>query len=78
MRSSQAEPRTPPRRRLVLDAQGRAVPLSDAQLDDLAQSADALREALDSIPDDPPGSDQEFTRAIDSQRPERPLFEGYY
>jgi hypothetical protein len=42
------------------------------------RSAARLLAALDAIPDDPPGSDREFMRAIDKGRPERPLFRGKY
>ena len=79
MSQAQAEPRTPPRRRLAFDAQGRAIVPTEAELDEIAKSAAPLAEALASIPDtDPPGEDEAVMRAIDEGRPERPLFRGLY
>lgn len=69
---------TPISRRLRLDAHGRAIPLTDADRKELTKSARIALEALDCIPDDPPGSDVEFMKAIDEGRPERPLFKGKY
>jgi hypothetical protein len=34
--------------------------------------------AMAAIPDDPPGTDQAVMRAIDEERPGRPLFKGLY
>ena len=65
--------------RLKLDANGRLLPRTDEERAADAERIQGLAESLASIPDDdPPGSDQEFWRAIDSHRPHRPLFEGLY
>jgi hypothetical protein len=68
----------PASNRLRLDASGRAIPLTDAELEEFAESARLALESLAAIPDDPPGSDEAFMRAIDEGRPERPLFRGLY
>lgn len=69
----------PPSNRVKLDAQGRMIPRTP---DERAADAERLREWVRSRKDDPaadpPGSDEEFWRAIDSHRPDRPLFEGLY
>lgn len=64
--------------RLRLDARGQAIPLTDAERAEFAESVRRALDSLGTIPDDPPGSDQEFMRAIDEGRPERPLFLGLY
>ena len=64
--------------RLRLDDRGRLIPPTEDE--HRARSA-ALRRALAmiaEIPDDPPGSDEEFMRAIDAGRPECPLFQERY
>jgi len=66
--------------RLRLDDQGRAIPFTPAERQ---ARAEALRLALEEIQanraDDPSGvTDSEVFQAIDSHRPERPLFEEYY
>lgn len=75
----QSDPETTAPNRLKLDARGRMLPRTD---EERAASREALREALRrmaEIPaDDPPGETEEFMRAIDAGRPDRPLFEGYY
>lgn len=38
------------------------------------EDVQAMLAAMAAIPDDPPGSDEEFMRAIDAERPHRPLF----
>ena len=61
-----------------LDAEGRLIPWTEAER---SQYVEAVREGLArlrAIPDDPSEDDREFFRAIDSHRPERPLFEEYY
>jgi hypothetical protein len=75
-----AEPVSPARsrRRLKFDDQGHAIPPTD---EERAENQKALLIALAEmaeIPDDPPGSDEEFWRAIDEERPERPLFREFY
>ena len=60
------------------DDQGRLVPLNEAER---AQHAAAILSALallDEISDDPNEDSAEFFRAVDSHRPERPLFDGLY
>lgn len=69
-------PTTPAPIRLKLNAEGRLMPRTDEE-----RAADAIRiratlARMAEIPDDPPGSDERFWRAIDSHRPDRPLFEG--
>ncbi|WP_435015874.1 hypothetical protein TA3x_003428 [Tundrisphaera sp. TA3] len=65
--------------RLKLDARGRALPRTD---EERAADAERIRELVEILkatpPDDPPGETEAFMRAIDSHRPDRPLFEGYY
>jgi hypothetical protein len=68
----------PTSNRLRLDARGRAIPLTDAERAEFAESARLALKSLAATPDDPPGSDQEFMRAIDEGRPARPLFRGLY
>jgi hypothetical protein len=65
-------------RRLKFDEQGHAIPPTD---EEMAEDHKALLLALEAnaaVPDDPPGSDEEFWRAIDAGRPERPLFRELY
>jgi hypothetical protein len=48
---------------------------------DVAREAALVRQtlaAMAAIPDDPPGTDQAVMRAIDEERPGRPLFKGLY
>ncbi|WP_435008803.1 hypothetical protein P12x_000057 [Tundrisphaera lichenicola] len=48
---------------------------------DPKKRAELLRRAfaaMAAIPDDPPGSDEAFMKAIDEGRPNRPVFKGYY
>ncbi len=66
---------SPPAR---FDAEGRLLPWTDAEQ---ARHAEAVREGmarLAEIPDEPGEDDRDFFRAMDADRPERPLFEGYY
>jgi hypothetical protein len=60
------------------DDRGHAIPPTEAER---RARSEALRRGLAemaSIPDDPPGSDEEFWRAMDAARPERPLFRRLY
>ena len=60
------------------DDRGHAIPPTEAER---RVRSEALRRGLAeiaAIPDDPPGSDEEFWRAIDAGRPERPLFRRLY
>ncbi len=66
--------------RLRLDDQGRAIPFTPTERQ---ARSEALRLVLEEMhadsPDDPSEvTDSEIFRAIDSHRPERPLFEEYY
>ena len=63
---------------LILDARGRIVPPTDEQRRARAEALARALADLDEIPDDPPGSDEAFWRAIDDGRPRRKLFEGMY
>jgi hypothetical protein len=66
------------RRQLRLDEHGHAIPLTEAEKEaDTKALLIALAE-MAAVPDDPPGSDEEFWRAIDAGRPDRPLFQEYY
>jgi hypothetical protein len=65
-------------RRHQCDEHGHLIPPTDAERE--ARSA-ALRQALAemaAIPDDPPGSDEQFWRAMDEARPDYPLFKELY
>lgn len=75
MPPTQATPDAPAAPPLRLDDRGRALPLTEAER---RARSEALRQALEAIagiPDDPPGSDQEFMRAIDEGREAR--FRGF-
>ena len=65
-------------RRLQFDEQGHAIPLTEAEKAEDYQAFLLARAEMANIPDDPPGSDEEFWRAIDAGRPDRPLFRDYY
>lgn len=70
-------PTFPPRQ---LDEHGRLIPISSeeraARRDAALRAIEALRNAPD---EDPPGTEQEMMRGIDSHRaPGRKLFEGMY
>jgi len=64
--------------RARMDDQGRLVRLTATELE---AKAEAIRAALDemrAIENGPDEDDAEFFRAIDSRRPDRPLFKGKY
>lgn len=64
--------------RLRLDERGHAIPPTE---DERRARSEALRRGLEKLramPDDPNESDEEFMRAIDAGRPERPPFKRYY
>jgi hypothetical protein len=69
-------PEYPPRR---YDQEGRPLPFTPEEValrNDIFRRKMALIDATDQ---DPPGSNEEFMRGIDSRRPEgMRLFEGYY
>ncbi len=61
-----------------LDSEGRLIPWTEAEQAQHAEAVHAGLARLREIPDEPGEDDREFFRAIDSHRPERPLFEEYY
>lgn len=64
---------------LKRDANGRLLPRTDEErAADAERARAALARMAEISDDDPPGETEEFMRAIDSHRPDRPLFEGYY
>ncbi len=63
---------------LKFDAQGHAIPRTEAEHQAIVEAFQLALEIMSAIPDDPEGSDQEAMRAIDEGRPERPLFQEYY
>jgi hypothetical protein len=65
-------------RRLQFDEHGHAIPLTEAEMEDDRKALLTALAEMAAIPDDPPGSDEEFMRGIDAGRPERPLFQDYY
>lgn len=61
-----------------LDAEGRIIPFTEVEQ---AQYIEAVRDCLArmaAVPDDHNEDDREFFRAMDADRPERPLFKGMY
>ena len=63
-------------RRLQFDEHGHAIPLTEAEMAEYKAEALLALKELASIPDDPNESDEEFWRAMDEGRPERPLLQG--
>jgi hypothetical protein len=69
-------PTFPPR---ALDAQGRLVPISAEERRERSRAAIRALKAIESLPDDPPGTTEEMMRGIDANRPPgSKLFEGMY
>ena len=70
-------PTFPPRE---LDEHGRLVPISEEERRARASAASRALAALDALPDeDPPETEEEMMRGIDSHRPPgQKLFEGMY
>ena len=64
--------------RLRFDEHGHAIPFTDEERRARTEALQAALAAMAAIPDDPACSDEEFMRAIDEGRPERPLFREYY
>lgn len=79
MSVDQSDRRTRSPNRARLDDQGRIIPMTDEERRAWAKSALEGLKAMAEIPDtDPPGSDIEFMKAIDAERPHRPLFKEFY
>ena len=64
--------------RVRVDDQGRAIPPTLRERRERAEAARLALQAMRAVEDDPREDDAEFFRAIDSHRPDRPLFEGRY
>ena len=64
--------------RLMLDDKGRIIPPTQAELADRAKAVERMFVELAKIPANPIEEDQAIYRAIDAERPDRPLFEGMY
>jgi hypothetical protein len=65
-------------RRLQLDEHGHAIPLTEAERVADSEALTRALAAMASIPDDPNEPDEEFWRAMDESRPDRPLFKDLY
>ena len=67
------------RRARLFDKQGQWITPSPVERKARSEAlARAIREIETTPDDDPPGIEAEMMRAIDSERPHRPLFEGMY
>lgn len=64
--------------RLRFDEHGHAIPPTEAEHAAAIEAWSRALAALAAIPDDPNEPDEVFWRAMDEDRPERPLFEEYY
>ena len=65
--------------RLRLDDQGRAIPFTPAERQARFEALRLALEEIHAVTDDPSEvTDLEVFRAIDSHRPERPLFGDYF
>ena len=64
--------------RLRFDEQGHAIPFTDEERRARTEAVLRMLAEMAAMPDHPPGSDEEFMRAIDEGRPERPLFREFY
>ena len=65
-------------RRLRLDLQGRLIVPTDAEHEARSAAVKRMIEDIREIPNGPDEDDRDFFRAIDEERPERPLFKGRY
>ena len=66
-------------RRPKLNANGKLVPLTEEESQAYIEASNRALDAIGTLVDQsPPGTDEEFMRAIDARRPHRPLFEGLY
>ena len=63
---------------LRLDEHGHAIPPTEAERKVRTEAIRLALEAMAAIPDDPNEPDEEFMRAMDEARPDRPLFEEFY
>jgi hypothetical protein len=65
--------------RRAFDEQGRYIPMSPEEREAREDAFRRSMKVINAMDQDPPGSDEEFMRGIDSHRPEgSKLFEGYY
>jgi hypothetical protein len=64
--------------RLRLDENGHAIPFTAAEREARSEALRLALEAMAAIPDDPNEPDEEFWRAMDESRPDRPLFRELY
>ena len=65
--------------RRAFDEQGRYIPMSPEEREAREDAYRRSMKVINAMDQDPPGSDEEFMRGIDSHRPEgSKLFEGYY
>ncbi len=70
-------PQFPPRR--AFDEHGRFIPLTPEEREARDDAFRRTMRRIDATDQDPPGSNEDFLRAIDSRRPEgSKLFEGSY
>ena len=63
---------------LRYDQHGHVIPPTEEERRARSEALKRALAAMAAIPDDPAESDEEFWRAIDAGRPERPLFQRYY
>ena len=69
-------PTFPPR---TTDARGRLVPISAEERQERSRAIIRTLKAIETLPDDPPGTTEEMMRGIDANRPDgAKLFEGMY
>ncbi len=64
--------------RAKMDEQGRVIPPTPAERQVRADAIRAMLDEIRSIENGPDEDYADFFRAIDSHRPDRPLFEGKY
>jgi len=64
--------------RLRFDAQGQLIPFTAAERAARAEAVNRMFDELASIPGNSVEEDRAIYRAIDAERPDRPLFEGKY
>ncbi len=67
-----------PPRRLQFDSQGHLIPPTAAEHEARTAAIKKMFEEIRKIPNAPGEDDRDFFRAMDSLRPDFPLFEGLY